>query len=621
MSDATPNVKAPAGPVAVKKIVLYIGDDLTYWTAIQERFKASYPQFELQTLYDKNGNYQLLFLKLLQIKPTIIYIDITKDIEVSMGLAQLLARDNSTSQIPLVGLIDKQEGIKDCISIGLDFIHVKCAEFHDVVYDPVRVAFPKETTSPKFAKAKFQHDSILIEDFRVGYIGATGLHAEGNCQLDEGQELEAEYPLPRTIMQSKKMMVRKVTSSNLYYDYQYAYDLDFKFVDPPKENNENEAVEQKSAQAQKFIDSEKKQIKAEYENELRTLKIKFKQWVKTNSQEQQQNQKDQKKTKILIIDKDLKIFKKSSRPLDQYPYVIRCQTKLSDDLTELDKIRPNLIAFQFDEFNDSELVNLTEEEIAIIKEKETKLLTIISTIIQAAKLLDKYNPFVVVFNCSKYTSTSFQNSYKYPLILVNKEDMSLDVILNLATLYDDKQEKKTKELITNKILGLRKENPSKYSRLTPADFQEPKYYLSKKNILSFISISHVIKIVSLSESEISFETERVLRAGVYRMNFPTPMSITIVADRDSGKLYVESKNVRTYQGLIHSVAENQKKKIRQYVNELFFGPLMDKKGEEADVLAAITEEALKKKTAEKAIALENIDLDNPDGAAKGGANE
>ncbi len=587
-----------------KKIVLYIGDDLPYWNSISDRYKTGYPQFELQTIHDKAGDYQKIFIHVLEIRPVIIYVDITKDIEFNMRLAQYLARDNSTSTIPLIGLIDKKEAIKDCIAIGLDFIHVKCAEYHDVVFDPIRVAYPKEVVLPKFAKAKLAVDGILIEDFRVGYISGTGMHAEGNCQLEEGQEVQLDHQLPRSLIPSNHFMVRKVSSTNLYYDYQYSYDLDFKFVDPPKTEESSANVnsnEDASLKSLKVQDLEKKQLLANYENELRQVKNKMKQWVRTNSQQQ-----DQKKTKILIVDKDLSVIKNSTRPLDQYPYAIRCQSKLQDDMNELDKIRPNLIVFQIEEFHESQTEGLKEEEIQLLKEKESSSLTILSNIIQATRALDKYNPFIVIFNCTKFTSKAFQDSYKYPLLLTNKDFISLDVVLNLATMYDEKQEAKTKQLVMSKIAALKKENPSKYSRLTAADFQDPRYYLSKKNPLSFISISHLIKITSLSETDMTFDTERLLNTGVYRLNFPTPMSVTIVADKDTGKLFVENKGIKSYQALIHSVGENDKKKVRQYINEIFFGPLMAKKEKESQEVAKITESGLKKKMAEQGIDVDAV---------------
>jgi hypothetical protein len=191
-------------------------------------------------------------------------------------------------------------------------------------------------------------------------------------------------------------------------------------------------------------------------------------------------------------------------------------------------------------------------------------------------------------------------------LLTNKDFISLDVVLNLATMYDEKQEAKTKQLVMSKIAALKKENPSKYSRLTAADFQDPRYYLSKKNPLSFISISHLIKITSLSETDMTFDTERLLNTGVYRLNFPTPMSVTIVADKDTGKLFVENKGIKSYQALIHSVGENDKKKVRQYINEIFFGPLMAKKEKESQEVAKITESGLKKKMAEQGIDVDAV---------------
>ena len=593
------------GPI--KRIVLYLGDDNSYWESITQRYQTTYPdsKFEYQSFYDKKLSYQDVFLNVLEIRPIIIYIDLSMALDYNMRLAQFISRDNGTAHIPLIGLVDKKELLRDCIYAGMDFIHVKCGEYHDVVYDPLRLAFPKEAKAPQFAKAKLKDkESILIDDFRLSYITPTGIHIEGNCHLDEGSSILIENQIPKSIVPSQQFFVKKAHNSNFFYDYAYGYDLDFKFIDPPIYDDEEEKGDQTSDEALKKLKSKdlsRKQKDANFQNELQIAKKKLKQWVVANMADQ-----SEKKTKILVVDKTLDVLKKSVKPLDQYDSVIRFQSTLTQELEEINRLRPNIIAFSIDEFRESEAIDMKEEVVEQLKDRETQSLNTLSNIIQFSKSLDKYNPFIVLFNCTKFTSKSFQESYRYPLLLTNKERLSLELVLNLSTMYEQKQEKKTNELIMSKIQALKKENPTKYARLNMGDFKETRYIFSKKNALAAASITYPIKILSLSESEITFSTEALLKRGVYRMNFPTPMSVTIIPDKATGKLYLENRSEKTYEGLLHSVDENDKKKIRQFVNEIFFSGVNEKREKEATDYAKVHTQAFKKKMAEQ-----GVDVDAP----------
>ena len=569
-------VNGPPDPKK-KKTVLYIGKDSSYWGNIKTRYQTSYAALDFQfEQFDHDLNeYQSIFLKVLEMIPGIIYIDLSEERDITFRLAQLLKRDMVTREIVLVGLVDKKEILRECISAGMNFIHVKCPEYHDVVFDPMKVAYPKSAKKPQFAKAILQRDSEIIDDFKIGYISPTGIHVEANCALEKGQVIEVESEIPHNIVPSKKFMVRERFESNLYYDYKYAYELDFKFVDEPSLDEGDEDDVSDEVKDLKAKDQDIKTLMAEYETELAHVKKRVGKWVTQNTVGG-----EPKKTKILVIDPNMNILKASSKPLDQYPYAIRISSILSEDLDEINRIRPSIVVYQLFEFKgEIDDTDMTEEEKEFYKQKESASLNTLGELIKMIHSIDKYNPFLVLFNCTKYTSKSFQDSFKYQLVLTNKESVNLDLVLEMADLYEQKQNAKTKQLIDNKIAVLKKENPAKYGRLKPADFQEKRYYVRKSSTISNASTKYPISITEISESEMIITSEYILGQANYRMEFPTALSISLIPD-ETGKLYTESKGLYTYNALVHAIGEHDKKKVRQFVNEIFFSDLNEQRRKE-----------------------------------------
>jgi len=583
-------------PPKKERCIIYIGDDDSYWDVIAARFKNVYEaqKFKCINFYKNNRekvSYQDIFLGIIDTMPEILYIDLSQNLDFHMRLAQMVARDNSTKNIPVVGLVDSKALLKDCLSAKLSFIHVKCGEIFDVVFDPMRLGFPREVKMPEFAKAKCSHEVEIYDDFRIGYIAPTMLHAEANFFCEEGEDVELFTEISKIMLPSRNFVAKTRSGQNLFYEYRFAYDFEFKFVDEKIDEPAEEAADENLKNLKKQ-DLAAKHKQAVHQDEVAHVKKKVKLWVLGNVDDT-----SQKKTKILAIDRRLRILRSAEKPLDQYPFAIRCQSFLSEKMEELDTIRPNLIAFHLDEFREEDHEELNDAKKEEYKQRESQSLATLSQIITCCKEKDKYNPFILLFNCSKYTSKSFQDSYKYPLILVNKEPISLHLVLDMANVYEEKQEKKIEDLIKNKIATLKKENPQKYGRLNAGDFKESRYYIKKSNPLSHAYRTHAIKIIEISESEMVFETTAELVRGSYRLSDPTDMSIAIIPDKDKGTLFTDTRGTKTYQALVHAMGENNKKKLRQFVNEIFFSPLNEKRREEFEKFTQKNQAAYEKKVA------------------------
>lgn len=600
------------------KLIIYLGEDAGYFDTIKTRFQVNYPTekflYESITLKDK-GMYQRIFAHVVQAQPCILYIDFSTSRDQQLKMAQLLTRECSLKHCPIVGLVEEKSHVRDCLSSGVTITHVKCGEYHDVVYNPMLIAFPKLVKKPQFAKAKFSKQVELIDDFRVGYITKDAIHAEGNIPLTTGDTASVHIDLPVSLLPSKNFIVKNVDNKNLYYDFKYSYELQFVYLDKSEfkeEDQEDQLGEEDAAKLERAraeIEKRVKQQEAEHEETLRRIRLKLRDWVldKTDGSAP-------KKTKIMVVDRGLSIMR-GTKLIDDYPYAIRVQTELGAQFQEVSRFRPNIIAFQFipdnlfaEEQNwldtknppnlglsDDELT-LEEKEVRekVIEEESEKARSELTRLITYIREVGDYNPFLIIFNCRDYSSNSFQESFKYPLVITHQGNIDLGTITHMAQVLEKKQEESYDQKIQAKIAALKKRDPTKYRNIKASDFEEVRFYVSKNNPLSHASYHYPVTIESLTESELTFTTEAELDLTNFRLNFPISMSIALVPDEE-GKKYTANGKLKTYKALIHSVDEIDKKKIRRYVNEIFFDPLTKQREEEAKKYQELQEKVIKER--------------------------
>lgn len=596
-------------PKKPERWLFYIGTDDAYWKTIFNQYLKLYPTFGFaqKVFKDKDPvKLQAITLTILEEIPAIVYLDFSTNREAMMGLAQILTRDAILKSIPIVGLVENKEHVKQCLSAGVDFIHVKCGEHHDIIYDPMALAFPKEVIKPQFAMAKFKKDIVLIDDFRVGYISPTSMHVEGNIKLEKDAIIELETSLPKNVVASKKFKVQSVVENNLYYDFKYAYDLEMMVLDEPSMTEDqfddalgetDEAKKAKLAQQAKLA---RKQKMLDYEEQLKRAKKQLKSWVQDNV-----TMSSPKTTKVLLVDRQLRFLKEPDiKTLDSYPFSIRCQTMLSDTYREVLQIMPGIIAIQMfshvepadealfqeavqtllEKKDDIPAQGATPEEqakIDLIKSlpgEEREELNSIGELIKFIKSVDNYTPFILIYNCPFQTTKALQESYQYPLIMLNKESLTLAGTLNITSIYEKKQTEKYNTKINSKIAELKKQDPQKYRALTLDSFNEVRYYVKKTSIQSYCSYQYPIVIVTITESELTFLADELLELKTYRINFPVEMSIHLVPI--DGKAYNDFEGKKQYRALIHSIDEGDKKLMRRYVNEIFLAPKMEKQAQD-----------------------------------------
>ncbi len=618
--------------------ILYVGSEKNYFSNIIFRFKTSYPvtKWDFQTIELKStSSGEKIFLDLIRLQPKIIYIDFCNFQEEMFIFSELISRDPLFANVPIVGLTDKKEAVRECLGVGADFMYVKGGEFFDQVYAPMLMAFPKQVKPVKFAKAKLSREVDLIDDFRVGYIAPTYMHVEGNFFLEEGKTVVFDSEVPVKSVPSKRFIVKNRTESGLYYDFNYSYDLDFVFVDEPvfDEESQDDALGVSDEKERlKIIKKAKKNqelIIQNYKNDYIHAQKKHKDWVIDHM-----DLNLEKKTKVLVVDQNMRIFSLGDNSEYRKKYSFRCFTSFEENFKNILKIRPSIIVLQllsevapsedelFEKVREKVKKDETNHEFPSNDEKKRYTYLVenlpsmqksevskVGKLIAAIKEQENYSPIVVLFNCFWQTSKSLQESFMYPMIVTYGDSLNLDVVINLADIYEKRQDEKLSELISNKIANLKKSDPRKYGRLNESDFKEKKYFIKKSNKLSYGSIKNKVLLTLLTESEVRFQSEIELPMKTYRLEYPLSMSINLVPIEE-GKNFLDDKGTKTYRGIIHSISENDKKSLRQVVNDILFSPLNEKRAKEQEEYKEMhdkiieernkaKEEAMKEKQAEE----------------------
>ena len=582
--------------MAKAKIALYIGSDPAYWQVIQKRIQQNYGGIGFVFKNEQikpDRRYTDIFLDCVKDAPTLIYVDFSTQLKDQIQLARMLKRENSLSEIPIIGLVDKKSEVRGCLSAGVDLVHVKCGEYHDVVYDAIFLVDQKLVKAPAFAKGKMAKEAQIIDDFRIGYITDKGVHAEGNLSLEEGQEITLQNAIPTSIVPSKRYRVSKVDQINLYYDSRYGYDLDFLFVDSVEEQfSELEMMiaasesEDERKKLQKKLLTEKSFKEREAQTMLEHAKKKTKDWVKKNMLDSAP-----KTTKLLIVDRSLHVLTEIDRPLDAYPFALRIQTFLKKDVPEIRTVRPSIISFQYLTI---ETGSLSEEELEayadrIVEEREhsENQLTMIFDYLKSAGA--EYHPLVMIYNCPEKDAKELQAQFQYPLIIAKSGLMSMDSLVQIGETFEKNEVDRRNKKIAAKIQALKAKDPMKYRSLTPAAFEEARFYVGKSQDISYVSTTFDIVITSLTESEIELTCDERLELKTYRLDFPLPMSVRLVAQPDGKPCKDVEGGKKMYRGLIHSVGEEDKKEIRRQINEVFFSPLKEKRNQEEAAFRELNE--------------------------------
>jgi hypothetical protein len=138
-----------------------------------------------------------------------------------------------------------------------------------------------------------------------------------------------------------------------------------------------------------------------------------------------------------------------------------------------------------------------------------------------------------------------QDNLSYAHIMASESDLSVDVLVRMADIFDKKMAKL-----------------SEVAKPTPKD--EQKVFLKKTNSSSIAELLIPVTVVKLSETDMILTSEIPLTIGMnLHLTNPVYMFVNIQPTKNQGKN-------PEYHGLIHCLGESEKKELRRYVNSIFF---------------------------------------------------
>lgn len=578
--------------------IVYVGEDQGYLTNIQERFRETYPgkTFEIIHIYRGNeDNHYNSFADILPLEATIIYIDTSARVPYMVKLARALKREIYFKDVPIVALLDSKKDIIPCRNAGLELIFVKCGETFDIIHHPYKICFPEEVQKPDFALAQWEEKVKLIEEVFVGYVTPDYIHVEGNQVLSESMIIEIKIPFLAKRVPSNKFRVRSVGNRNLYNETDYWYDLEFQYIDEvdyevyekEKEENQQKVLNNSEKMSPDDIKYKLSDLEATYppvevlkkkaNKEKKAIRKELEEWIV-----EFKGMFVPKKTKLLIIDQSMAVMRDNKTVLADLPFATRYQSIISEDGIVVEKYSPHVIAYSFgsDDGKPKERVrNAKDKKVQEQAEKEKaegayiELDTIFKTI---KKLGEGYSPYVIIFNCNTETTDTLRSRYSYQNLLVYNIPMNLKMVIGMGSMVEKKDEIAGKKNIKAQFEKVKKEKPDKVDQLTTSSFGEDRNYLSLDK--SYGSISHTINLTSMTESEVTFTSEKELSPGVFKVKDPIPMYITTIPIE--GQPFKRDGNKFCYQGLIHGWDESEKKAIRAQVSKIFMRDKAEKEAAE-----------------------------------------
>lgn len=527
--------------MSAKQLFYYFGDDEAYFRALQGEFrKHAKFQIEFKRIFEKSeARIQSLFVMAFNDKPSCVFVDFSKQTPDYLHLARLISRTPFEHKILMVGLVDylsPPEVLKESIATGANLNFIKSSETFDVVYSVSKLIEPQSVGEHGFANASLREDYEVGILCKIGYVHNEGIHIETDRKLSKGDRVSLNHNwLEKRVVPSKHFFVKEVSTTNMFYQFDYNADLDFLFIDDfiPPEGMEEDQVQERQNERDENIIYHQKQLKR---------------WLDDNI-----SSSLEKKAKILVVDHQFHFYQGQART-DKHPYTIRCLPFFTDIERELSRLQPQVIAYELEEGENSQ--NTLEG------------LRKLSGVLASA--LPNLKPFIIVFN-SQMTSADMQAALQYNKTIVHTEELSPDLLIKLADALQKKIVESAGEVVVKKGTNLN-------------------VYIKKTHPSSIAEMLETITIVKLSETDMILQCDFPIAPGT-NLHFTKPVEMFVnvqPCEKPSGK-------VPEYYGLIHSLGETEKKALRQYVNAIFFRDHDAKLNEETENFKKLNELKLNEK--------------------------
>lgn len=536
-------------------LILYIGEDLSYFADLEAKYKEIYPSSSaVFSSYNRKGDSQIqsLILEIRRLRPKLIFIDYSTETAAKLHITRVWVRQNFHANVAFIGLCDYAKevtNIKKSIMTNIKCVHVKSSEFEAICFDIHILAFTDKVENHGFATAKLSESFPIFLPCKITNINLKDLRIESNIDLSGATDISMSSFLTNSkVLHTQNAKVLRQERENLYYNYDFAqyiepiFDLEVVKTDDMNNTQFNE--------------------KQTRNNELANLsRSKLRKWVADH-----QNESSPKFIKTLIVDKTDALF--DSRPMsDSFPTVFRTQAYLKDTKQELLKIKPHIIVFHLEKVSEEELK--LDEDIAYTFNTGAALLKIIQVIQNRG---EDYSPYIIVFNTEDKSTEDLQEAFKFKNIIAVKEPIDIDIVVQMCDLFRKKIEP---QLLKNHNLS-------------------QSVYLKKNDVRTYVEVQSEVTVKALSETDIYFDSDQIIPEGtVFRITINHHILVTVMpmpafANIEAG-----------YFGIIHGIGEIERQGLRQFINNIFFTDLQAKKAQEAHDVAEQKRKFLEAREAEK----------------------
>jgi hypothetical protein len=527
--------------------ITYVGKDTTFFLKLQDSIRKKYTQFDFSFTDIHTEPKNKIQSLITQIAPdnNVIIIDLTVHQQEILQLCRVIKRSNNLKKTPLMGLFDQQidESIlKECIMTGIKINHLKTSENEDFIYDLFASIKPDQVKELEYVQAELSDEFEIKEYIKGGYIGHDLIHAEGDLEFKQDEEIKiSSFLTENKIISSQVMKVKKISTDNIFYNFQYAYDLAFKYADFDE-----------GSDATKYVEA------------VDAAKSKLNKWLASKN-----DISYEKKTKILIIDRTFAVYKENIK-IDSYPFMVRCQPYFLDTLNELKRNNPHIILIGLDEQNE-------QSEKYDIKNDVPMLQNLMVAI--RSRQTENYEPYLVIFNTAEQKD-DLVKTLGYEKVMCIPGPITAEYLVKMGQIFEAKWQKK---------LDMAKAQPRGLQPTT-----NKVVFLSKDNPLSILELNRKITVKTLTESELTFNADFTpLNGGVYLIEKPFRAYITMIPP--SAK---PSNNAGVYRAVINGIGEEEKVPLRQFINSVFFRDLEESKKEDKESLEKIKEAYLAKRAEE-----------------------
>jgi hypothetical protein len=537
--------------------LIYVGGDTSYWSLLSAKFNEVYDSlaFEFLNLNKETPSEIQKLISIIRLqKPKVVFVDFSQNTAEMLHIVRVLSRLNRVHKPLVVGLVDLNQGIvpsQRAILAGATCVHIKSVELSSVVYNAMSYAFPDKVVPHGFATAKLNDDILGRLPCMVGLLSQDGIRIESHLDLSIGES----YPL-HTVWSDKKILRTPLaecassTTEDLYYNYKFAQEFAFHFVEPLLLDD---------TMTEEEIDLAEQEREQLYEEAVGLLS----KWIENNI-----DMSHPKALKTLVIDKELQFYN-GEVLTDEFPFVLRCQPYLKNISKDLTRVFPKLIIFNFEDITTEELE--ANEDIAYTFNDIRTLKHIMKTI----RSMNAFNPYIIVFNSKSHSTQDLKTLFNYDNIISYADPMTTELVLKMS------------KMLESKLLE------------TVVEYDDDTLFLKKDHPATYAELEVEITICALSENDIYFNSPLDFpNKAVIRIQTPVDMYVSI-ADAPTNS-DVKSK----YYAVLHTIGEVERSDLRKFINTVFFRKHEEKKAKEKEDVEAHKQKALEKKKEDERNALE-----------------